>query len=736
MNGNFAFLSALLWHLDRLATLAGPLWPGVRAELQRLLADVIAEKSASLLPLRVNRIFRAFCGTPAESFVQALLAQSMPPIHVDLVTRGLDTSLPVNVPQAAIESQSVANVARELAERMSLDVTPAENAKPQAPATERQINAWLTGRGPTEPIAPGLRYELNIGVGEAMAGSLIDPASARVARGDVKQGGLRTTWIVESSGFELSSVDSDVNVTQEKDRWIARFALTIPEKGDSDVRRLLVVARVANASALQVLVYAVDGDRRELYRQLAIHVPVGGAEVLAPVGVRDEVVCAPAKQMNLRPAHEWTTPPGRLSVTVVPGARAAVVGTVAGSTVDGEVVDWYAQQATLAGAITNVRDAAEKFRGKWESYLDDIDPNELVQRLGAFKPMYSWNSGQSNVGAAHAARWDQARRSAELRNLAVYGRELYDAAFPPGSALRTWIDSLAAGWRLDIQWTEQSGPGYVPNVPWGLMYASDPPAEGQPVEPLGFLALRLRIGYRAYQGVSGGAKALGNVAATRQAYGLYWGNQPNDVAGVEATRQRALFSAWQSAFVVPANAGGAGGRAELLDLLAKSDAATVIMYFFCHAAVGNGNQPVLRFGPTSAQTDVLQTTDLLGGKPLPGQPFIFANACTTSAADPYIANSLEMSLFRRGCRGFLGTETKVPIRLASRLATVFFSFFYRHVDKAPMAAGEALAQTRQFLFNEYANIGGIFYTYLNQYELFLAGTEEVAALGSAGGGAP
>jgi hypothetical protein len=727
MDGHFAFLSGLLWHLDKLAALAGPRWPALRTELQRLLADVVTDSSARLLPLRVNRVFRAFSGTPAESFVQALFAQSMPATPAVLFSRGLDKVLPPRMNESAIDGTSIAHVARELSELMSLDVAPADDAALPAGATERQINAWLTGKAAAEPIVPGERHELNIGVGKPMAGSLIDAASARVPNADVGPGGMRTSWIVESSDFELTSADSHVKVIQDNGRWIARFALTIPEAGESDVRRLFVAARTSDAGALQVLVHAIHGGRQELYRQLAIHVPVVGAQVTSPAGVRDEVVCAPARQMNLRTTHEWTTPPGRLSVTVVPGAKAAVVGTLPGATVDGEVVDWHAQQATLAGAITNVRDAAEKFRGKWESYLDDIDPDELVQRLRAFEPMY-WDSGQSHADPAHAARWDEARRSAELRNLAIYGRELYEAAFPPGSALRQWVDGLHAGWRLDIQWTESSGPGYVPNVPWGLMYAGDPPAAGEPVEPLGFLALRLRIGYRAYRGVSGGAKALGDAAATRQAYGLYWGSQPNDVAGAEATRQRTVFSAWQSARVIPADAGGAGGRAELLDLLAQPDAATVIMYFFCHAAVGNGNQPVLRFGATPAQADVLQTTDLLGGKALPGQPFIFANACTTSAADPYIANSLEMSLFRRGCRGFLGTETKVPIRLASRLATVFFSFFYRHVDAAPMAAGEALAQTRQFLFNEYANIGGIFYAYLNQYELFLASTDEIAAL--------
>jgi hypothetical protein len=109
---------------------------------------------------------------------------------------------------------------------------------------------------------------------------------------------------------------------------------------------------------------------------------------------------------------------------------------------------------------------------------------------------------------------------------------------------------------------------------------------------------------------------------------------------------------------------------------------------------------------------------------------VFANACTTSAADPYIANELETVFFDRGCRAYLGTETKVPIQLASRFAWIFFHFFYRRLDprNRPIAAGEAVVQTRRFLWRYYRNLGGIFYTYVNQYELFMADDAELAAL--------
>jgi hypothetical protein len=152
-----------------------------------------------------------------------------------------------------------------------------------------------------------------------------------------------------------------------------------------------------------------------------------------------------------------------------------------------------------------------------------------------------------------------------------------------------------------------------------------------------------------------------------------------------------------------------------------------LMYLFCQCAVGEGNTPVLRFGSTLQVEDRVKQSEL-GTSDLADKPLIFANACSTAAADPYIANELEESFFDRGCRAYLGTETKVPIQLASRFASIFFHFFYRRMDPAPIAAGEAVAQARLFLWTRYRNIGGIFYSYINQYELFMADADEIDAL--------
>ena len=737
MESYIAFLNALRWHLDQLPALLGKQWPEVQANLLRLLSELLAEGDEHRLALRVNRIYRTFAGTQAEPFVRALLGQATATSGDAQLRAHRDGALGVVAHSPTLGKSLLAQAAVVLADAVSISAPVDEAAVPEPEEPDKRINAWLSEQSaePLRPITIGYRYTLNLNVGKEIAGSLIDRAAAVVPKADLEAGGLRTEWLIESTDFELSSEDSRVTVTRASERWVAKFLLTIPQEGDSEVRRLFLVARSLQVSDLQVVIYAFKDSQRELYRQFAITVPVESAPLIGTtpraLRVRDELICAPAAEMNLSTRHEWTTPPGRLTVTVVTGnVKAAVIGEVPGGSIDGELVDWHAQQANVAGSIANVRDAAEKFRGKWEKYLNDIDPDELLQRLMHFTPTDDWEEWQARADSQHAASWDAASRSSELRNLAIFGHELYETVFPPGSELRTWVDSLQRGYRLDIHWTEMSGPGYVPNVPWGLMYLPDPPAAGNPVDSFGFLGLRFRIGYRAYRGVSAGTKALGAVADTRQAYCLYWGNHPKDETGLEASWQRQLFESWKNRILVPETGGAGDARAELLQMLSAPRSTTVVIYFFCQAAVGDGNQPVLRFGATSGPADVLQTTDLLGVKPLVDQPLIFANACTTSASDPYVANLLEQSLFRRGCRGFLGTETKVPIQLASRFATIFFNFFYRHIDPEPMAAGEALAQTRLFLLSEYANIGGILYTYLNQYELFMADSSEVAALRS------
>lgn len=750
------FLIALWDNLDRVQELLGTQWTDTRSKLFQLLLNLLREGNSAAFPGRVNQIYRSFNGTAAESLVHDLFQQATRKSQANVRYKSGYAILPDRGggPFPDIELGSVIDSGPERAteDLLAYAETLAESIAPSVvetdvgglplpvPEKEKHINAWISERttDPRQPLELSKRYTLNLGVGAPITTSLIESDGAKIPAADLRGGGLQTEWVIRTSDFELSSADAKVELpaillTPPK-RWEAKFPLWIPEDGESEVRRLFITPLVSRTSRLELLIYAVKESRAELYRKLSIEVPVGAAvasvDKVTSSLIRDDLIHAPSAQLNLRTTHEWTTPPGRLGLTVLPGTREAhVKGELPGGKLVDEFVDWDAQQANLKGPIENARDAAEKFRGKWEQYLNDIDPQDLLQRLAQFKPTYDWWSWQSRADQKHVENWDKARKSQELRDLAICGRDLYETVFPPFSPLRAWVDSLPPGHRLDISWTESSGPGYVPNVPWGLMYLSELPAPDSPVDPMGFLALRFRIGYRGYKGVPAASKDLGAMASAYQAYCLYWGNHPSDQTGNESDWQRQTFASWENQIFAPQDPASPGARAEVLQALSEPlKSPTSVIYFFCQAANGAGNKPVLRFGPTSGSTDVLQTTDLLSGKLLHDQPLVFANACSTSAADPYVANLLEKNFFRRGCRGFLGTETKVPIQLASRFATIFFYFFYRRIDPAPMAAGEALAQTRLFLLTEYANIGGIFYTYLNQYELYMASAAEIEVL--------
>ncbi|HYP28239.1 MAG TPA: CHAT domain-containing protein [Blastocatellia bacterium] len=600
-------------------------------------------------------------------------------------------------------------------------------AKP--PETERRISAWISDRpGPSHgPLKAGEACTLSFKVGNPVKQSLIAGPGAAVPSADIPDAGLGTEWVVTSSTVELAALSPDT-VTESiradgSVMWSARFPLHIPKEGESRVIDLGITPQSGAGAQLDVIIYA----RREIYRQFKVELDVAGKRGAIPASeaaaIVDDLVHVRAADLDIDTTHEWTTPPGELLVTVF-GTMTHVMGD-AGSENVNLFTPWSGVEAMVAGPILNVRTAAEKFRGVWENYLNRIDPADLQARLKNFNPQYDWAHLNYYNDGDHEQLWDKVSSGPELWDLAAEGYNLYNSFFPAGSDLRRCLDKMTPGEKLSITWLPTSGSGWISHVPWGLMYAS-PVAPGTPVDPLLFLGLRYRIGYTAYQ-VQAASKALGGLNQVGGANLLYWGNSAGDATGVEARWQEQQFSTWANQIFAPSSA-STDRKADLLNMLSAPPASRVgVLYFFCQCSVGDGNAPVLRFGNTIQRSDIIRHTEL-GGGALSDRPLVFANACTTLSADPYLANELEKAFFNRGCRAYIGTESKVPIQLASRFAYTFFSFFYRRVDPEPMAAGEAISQARLFLWTQFKNIGGLFYSYVNQYDVFMAEESEVHAL--------
>jgi hypothetical protein len=247
-----------------------------------------------------------------------------------------------------------------------------------------------------------------------------------------------------------------------------------------------------------------------------------------------------------------------------------------------------------------------------------------------------------------------------------------------------------------------------------------------PADPEKFLGLRFRIGTRSWN-VNNGSVALGGSSSTHSLHLMYWGSKAGDDVAVESQWQAGEYRKWKQSKLLPDPALPDLKNQIVLAFDSPGPSPVSVLYFYCHCSVGDGAQPCLRFGATSKLEDVVGRNDL-SQRSIPDGPLLFANACTTAQSDPHMTSELEQSFFQRGVRAFIGTETKVPITLASKFAWLYFQFFYRKIDPDPMAAGEALTQARMFLWTQYKNVGGLFYSMANQYDLYFASNDEVLLL--------
>ncbi len=565
-------------------------------------------------------------------------------------------------------------------------------------------------------------YVLRLGVGRASVRNL---AAGDVSVRDVPPGGMATTWIVKARDVDFLPSLSNCRIERQGALWLARFDLFIPGKGDSDFKELGI--RTSGAlGEIQVTIFATrpNSDQMDHYRELTL-------DLATPGDVQDEI-CTAAAHTLLHGTHEWTTPEVHVQVQFWRGSALITMLRGAGIRDFSANEEWPITTAELAGPIQNVRTALEALREEWSDYFNAIDAADAEARLPSQKGL-TYAGGPKGwqlpdlADKAHRDKFDEVLQSEEWHKLAWAGYALYDACFPKPSAVRAMLDELLPGSRVDFVWTEKAGAGRVPHVPWALMCRSEPDVtRTKPTDPEAFLGLRLRIGMQAWS-TRNGSRALIGAQPTQAMNLLYWGSMAADDVGVEARWQSQEFKKWGKV-VLPDRLSPDSPKKQALRAIDRPVPAPVgVVYLYCHCSGENDSSISLRFGDSLKPQDVLSNTDL-SFQALPDAPLVFANACSTAQADPFMTGVLEGIFFGRGVRAFVGTETRVPVQLASKFAWIFFQFFYRRFDADPMSAGEALVQTRMFLWTQYRNVGGLFYSMVNQYDLFFASHEEVVAL--------
>jgi hypothetical protein len=396
----------------------------------------------------------------------------------------------------------------------------------------------------------------------------------------------------------------------------------------------------------------------------------------------------------------------------------AIVDSSTGLT---DSLEWH-PEPTVGQLIESVRKGLDTFRAKHSDYLDAIEPDDLAARLKHVTPASDWRASTELADRRYLRTWEEVGRSDELRRLAYQGHRLYDAMFPDGTELRKLIDTLKPGDRLNIIWFKESS-FWISHVPWALMYRPVAPKPGEFTDPGEFLGMRLRIACKSHP-MPEYTRALGTLGRTTRGHILYWGGNAADPTAIEALRHKRELAVW-GPLVLPS--GNTERKSEVAEFLATPTPSPVsVLYLYCRCSAGTGTDPVLQFGSTNAAEDLIELIDIDGGR-LDDQPLAFLNGCDTATAAPFFSNMLEDLFLKRGCRAFIGTEAKVPVGFAARFATTFFSFLYRD-HKGPVAAGEAFAQARKFLWDQYRNLGGLLYSYVNDYDLFAASDEQVAEL--------
>jgi hypothetical protein len=360
------------------------------------------------------------------------------------------------------------------------------------------------------------------------------------------------------------------------------------------------------------------------------------------------------------------------------------------------------------------RRTLDNLRLNQQRYFDDVDPEDLAARLCAHQPGAEWV-----LTAGSNKAWTQLSRGDSLRRLAVEGYLLYTMVFPAGSEIRATVEALRPGDMLHLTWLP--GTCHVAHVPWALMYSQPLPAPDEPVDPAAFLGLRLRLCYVSHP-MRLRQRALGARDALTRAHLIYWGR--GDRVAEETARHLSELARWNP-YILP---NGPPCKPQVTRFLNDPAPSPVgLVYFYCRSHIGEGASPLLRFGTGTSNDDSVGLHEL-GVADMPDQPLVFANACGTSAGAPYTPNQLEERFFLRGCSAFIGTECKVPIGLAARFGAAFFHFLY--VDGTP--AGEALAQARRFFWTEYGNLGGLYYSYVNDYYVSIAADEDLTARSQVG----
>ena len=663
----------------------------VQSFVERLREDTLHDVVAGLLDSspRLRRAQGQVAAVDPVAGAGILRGYDADIVHFELGSAPLAPGEPVNYTYRLTVPEDV-QVARDV----TVDVPPEE-----ATPAPKHISAIVDG-----DLKLGTASVLRIKVGNPLARNLL-AGDVVVPPSDIPPEGLDTDWTVSSADLEFHSTAqaAPIESAEGLPGSAVHFPLHVPATGDSATMKLPFTPSRVGVADIQIRIHA----RGALYRSLSAEVEVGGGVSRSTPVVRRDITATRADRVGT--AALLSEESLRLEV-LQDGRDALLSGSGATWSYALKRHPWPASVTNLDEPLKRVRAAADAFREKFSGYLNAIDHDELVSCLQSYQSIADWSSPAKEATQAAIGEWEQVGASDELKALAAAGHKLYEIVFPERSEIRNEIEKLRPGALLDISWSDSSAA--ASDVPWTLMYAPAPDAE---IDPMGFLGLRFRIKYLAYATPGRTDTLLGSPAQVSTACCMFWGSKETELA--EEVRQQRTRLASPKRIFIPSEGGTGEAKTRLLEVL-RGDEPVGVLYMYCHYGRLKANEPGFRFGDTNdVDGDVLSLRDLETIS-VRSAPLVFANACATSGEDALHTHPIKQHMFSHGAAAYLGTEAKVPVAMASRFATVFLHLFeeYRQEDE-PLTVGEALSQARLLFWRRYRNIGGLFYSLVNEYTL-------------------
>lgn len=295
-----------------------------------------------------------------------------------------------------------------------------------------------------------------------------------------------------------------------------------------------------------------------------------------------------------------------------------------------------------------------------------------------------------------------------LRILARAGRRLFRRIFFHDSASTDCQD--LGRWLIEEANTD--GPGFTMQivgdqfpVPWAALYL-DPNVEWNEndINWRRFLGMKHVIEQLPMGDLRSGTQIVPAADGMGVSLNINQHIKPKDVI----TRQEEFWKG--RARGVPAlNLRSSGTTEELVASLNDAQAADRILYFYCHAkSVGLRGDGPDASSITMGENNWITLGDLRDFAPvettLAGAPLIFLNACESAELSPLFYNGFVSYFMRKGARGVIGSECKIPVLFAEAWAKSFFGDF---LDGEPL--GELILMQRRRFFLEHNNILGLLY---------------------------